>query len=135
MLSTNLLTRLHMHYCYLDILSFFQSQLVDSAVHNDLSEIHTDIFKRFAQKNIINCLKINLSQILEIAGKMLKYRYTGKMQFSLSILDFFLNWFNLCILRMSGNLAEEIPLLKLCIINSEKISRFALIIFTGISFC
>ena len=36
---------------------------------------------------------------------------------------------------MSGNLAEEIPLLKLCIINSEKISRFALIIFTGISFC
>ena len=36
---------------------------------------------------------------------------------------------------MSGNLAVEIPSLKLCIINPEKISRFALIIFTGMSFC
>ena len=36
---------------------------------------------------------------------------------------------------MSGNLAVETPSLKLCIINSEKISRFALITFTGISFC
>ena len=35
---------------------------------------------------------------------------------------------------MLGKLAVEIPSLKLCIINSEKISRFALISFSGIWF-
>ena len=36
--------------------------------------------------------------------------------------------------RMSKNFALEIKLLKLCVINSEKTLRFALIIFTRISF-
>ena len=43
------------------------------------------IFRKDWFKNIINCLKINLSKILGVTGKMLAAR-----QLSLEILDFFL---------------------------------------------
>ena len=45
----------------------------------------TMIFRKDWFKNIINCLKINLSKILGVTGKMLAAR-----QLSLEILDFFL---------------------------------------------
>ena len=65
-------------------------------------------------KNI--CLKINLSEILNITGKI----QTG-VQFHFSVLDFFLkNGLKSTVLKTSGDLAVEIPLLKLCIINSKK---------------
>ena len=45
----------------------------------------TMIFRKDWFKNLINYLKINLSKILEVTGKMLAAR-----QLSLEILDFFL---------------------------------------------
>ena len=58
------------------------------------------------------------------------------MLFSLSITDFFLTTgLASALLIMSGNLTVETLSLELYIINSQKISRFALIIFTGKSFC
>ena len=54
--------------------------------------------KKTISKNILNCLKINLSKILEITRKILT-----DLQFSLSILDFFLKTsLTSVLLRMSG---------------------------------